>query len=76
METFLIEKGRLVSSGDTNGLTLHIDTEAYDHGYAASAGAGVSLVVHHHADKPIFSSGTIKLMVCFIHMYNNNITCK
>ena len=80
--TFLIEKGRSVSSGDSNGLTIHIDTEAYDHGYAASAGPGVSVVVHHHADKPIFSSGTTKLMVwysviflVYVDEFHESITC-
>ena len=53
-----------MTSGDTNGLSLHIDTESYDHGFVASAGAGVSLVVHHHGDQPVLGSGTIKLMVC------------
>ena len=52
-----------MTSGDTNGLSLHIDTESYDHGFVASAGAGVSLVVHHHGDQPVLGSGTIKLMV-------------
>ena len=68
-DTFLIPKGENVSSGESNGLSLHIDTESYDHGYAASAGAGVSLVVHHHGDQPILGSGTIKLMVRYIVIF-------
>ena len=60
---FLMSKGENVTSGESNGLALHIDTESYDHGFVASAGAGVSLVVHHHGDQPILGSGTIKLMV-------------
>ena len=50
-------------SGWANGLKLLLDTESYDHGYADSPGMGASLVVHHHGDMPIFSSGTINLMV-------------
>ena len=65
-DLYLIPKGEGVTSGDTNGLRLHIDTESYNHGYVASAGAGVSLVVHHHGDQPILGSGTIKLMVGFL----------
>ena len=33
-----IVRGANSTSGESNGLTLVIDTEAYDHGYAAAAG--------------------------------------
>ena len=33
-----IIKGANSTSGDSNGLSLVIDTEAYDHGYTAAAG--------------------------------------
>ena len=62
-DLFLIPKGENVTSGDSNGLTLHLDTESYDHGFVASEGSGVSLVVHHHGDQPLLGSGTVKLMV-------------
>ena len=34
-----IHRGANSTSGDSNGLKLVIDTEAYDHGYAAAAGS-------------------------------------
>ena len=37
-DEFLIPKGVDVVSGQTNGITLHLDAEAYDHGYTPSAG--------------------------------------
>ena len=33
-----IVRGEKTASGDSNGLSLVVDTEAYDHGYAASSG--------------------------------------
>ena len=40
-----------------------MDTESYDHGYSPSAGAGVSLAVHHPGDQPVLASNRIKLRV-------------
>ena len=37
-DEFLIPQGADVISGQTNGITLHLDSEAYDHGYTPSAG--------------------------------------
>ena len=36
--TKLLHKGEKVFSGQANGLSLHIDTESYDHGYVPSFG--------------------------------------
>jgi hypothetical protein len=52
-----------IASGDTNGLTLTVDTESYDHGYSGSKGAGASMVVHHHGDQPLFFSSKVQLAV-------------
>ena len=48
-------------SGESNGLTVFLDVETYDHGYNPAKASGVYLVVNHHGDKPILNSGRIKL---------------
>jgi hypothetical protein len=64
MQKGWISSKEIMASGDTNGLTLTIDTESYDHGFMGSKGAGASMVVHHHGDQPLLSTGNkIKLAV-------------
>ena len=42
-DEYLIPKGVDVTSGETNGIILHLDCEAYDHGYLPSAGTETTL---------------------------------
>ena len=53
--------GEGVFSGEHNGLTVLLDVEAFDHGFNPATGTGVYLVVNHHGDKPILSSGRVDL---------------
>ena len=59
-----VELGEGVYSGEHNGLTVLLDVEAYDYGYSPATGTGVYLVLNHHGDKPILSSGRVDLQVC------------
>ena len=71
-----IEIGQQVLSGESNGLSVWLDVEAFDHGYVPAKGSGVFMVVNHHGDKPILNSGRIKLQVgimIFVPQCNNNL---
>ena len=71
-----IEIGQQVLSGESNGLSVWLDVEMFDHGYVPAKGSGVFMVVNHHGDKPILNSGRIKLQVdimIFVLQCNNNL---
>ena len=71
-----IEIGQQVLSGESNGLSVWLDVEMFDHGYVPAKGSGVFMVVNHHGDKPILNSGRIKLQVgimSFVPECNNNL---
>ena len=40
-DEFVIPKGESVVSGENNGLVLHLDAEALDHGYSPSVGKSI-----------------------------------
>ena len=62
-DDYKIELGQQVLSGESNGLSVWLDVEQYDHGYVPAKGSGVFMFVNHHGDKPILNSGRIKLQV-------------
>ena len=63
-----VELGEGVYSGEHNGLTVLLDVEAYDYGYRPATGTGVYMVLNHHGDKPILSSGRVDLQVLPLHL--------
>ena len=58
-----VRPGEDVFSGEHNGLTALLDVEAFDYGYSPATGTGLYMVVNHHGDKPILSSGRVDLQV-------------
>ena len=60
-----VKLGEGVYSGEHNGLTVLLDVEAYDYGYRPATGTGVYMVLNHHGDKPILSSGRVDLQVAW-----------
>ena len=56
-----IHRGANSTSGDSNGLQLVIDTESFDHGYAAAAGSVSTIVTRQVPRLTSYGSGSENL---------------
>jgi len=55
-----------IQLGKENGLSILLDAEVYDYGFAPHRGEGFKIAIHHHMDQPIMALSDVDISPGFV----------